>query len=433
MAPSPMAPSPPALAERLAAGGETTTDDLTSHAFSNPAPNLSGTRLDLHLDGDLAFGDQFVRAPSGVNPGLGPVFNDTSCEGCHVADGRTREAFLMRLSLPGVDEAGGPRPVQGFGTQLQDDAVFGVSPEGRIDTQWIESAVALDDGTPYSLRTPIQTVGDPYTPLAGGVLTSIRMPRPVFGLGLLEAIPESRLSELADEGDADGDGISGRVNRVFDVREQRTRVGRFGWKASQPTLLQQAAAAYRDDIGVTSSVFPSEAFSGQPQDDLMDDDPEITDETLAAAVFYIQTLAVPAPRDVETPAVVEGEELFEGLGCADCHVPRHVTGVLPDVPEVSNQVIYPYTDLLLHDMGPGLADGRPDFDASGSEWRTPPLWGLGLSSRVTGHTDFLHDGRARGLVEAILWHGGEAEAARDAFSALSASSRAALVTFLQSL
>lgn len=435
----PLAPEPPnlppvlspTLEARSAAGGETTISDVTSHAFSTPAPNLSGVRLDLHLDGDLAFAEQFVRAPSEINPGLGPVFNETSCEGCHVADGRTRGAFLMRLSLPGADGVGGPLPVPGFGTQLQDESVFGVSPEGRIDTRWVESVVELDDGTQYSLREPIQAVHDPYAPLPGGVLTSVRMPRPVFGLGLLEAIPESRLWELADEGDADGDGISGRVNRVFDVTAQRTRAGRFGWKASQPTLLQQTAAAYLSDIGVTSSVFPSEAFAGQPQDDLMDDDPEITDETLEAAVFYVQTLAVPAPRDA--PEMAEGQELFGELGCADCHVPSHVTGVLPGVPEVSGQVIFPYTDLLLHDMGPGLADGRPDFEASGSEWRTPPLWGLGLSSRVTGHTDFLHDGRARDVVEAILWHGGEAESARAAFSALSASSRTALVAFLQSL
>ncbi len=429
----PMAPSRPVLAERVAAGGDTTTDDPTSHAFSNPAPNLSGTRLDLHLDGDVAFGDQFVRAPAQLNPGLGPVFNETSCEGCHVADGRTRAAFLMRLSLPGRDEVGGPLSVQEFGNQLQDEAVFGVLPEGRIDTQWVVNVVELDDGTRYSLREPIHTVRDPYVPLPGGVLTSVRMPRPVFGLGLLEAIPESRLRELADEGDTDGDGISGRVNQVFDVVAQRMRVGRFGWKASQPTLLQQTAAAYLNDIGVTSSVFPSEAFAGQLQDDYMDDDPEIADETLEAAVFYVQTLAVPAPRDVDTPAVMEGHELFEELGCADCHVPKHVTGVLPGVPEVSHQEIFPYTDLLLHDMGPGLADGRPDFGASVSEWRTPPLWGLGLSDRVTGHTDFLHDGRARDVVEAILWHGGEGESARDSFSALSGSSRAALVAFLQSL
>lgn len=437
----PTAPEPPTrppvlaptLAERLMPGGATTIDDVTSHGFSGPAPNLSAARLDFHLDGDRAFAEQFVRAPAVINPGLGPVFNETSCEGCHVADGRTRDAFLMRLSLPGADEVGGPLPVPGFGTQLQDEAVFRVAPEGRIDTRWEESVVVLDDGTPVSLRRPIQTVRDPYTPLPDEVLTSVRMPRPVFGLGLLEAIPESRLWELADQGDADGDGISGRVNEVFDVVEGRIRAGRFGWKATQPTLLQQTAAAYRDDIGVTSSVFPSEAFAGQPQDDLLEDDPEITDETLEEAVFYVQTLAVPAPRDANAPAVMEGQDLFGELGCADCHVPRHVTGTLPDVPEVSNQVIVPYTDLLLHDMGPGLADGRPDFGASGSEWRTPPLWGLGLSSRVQGHTDFLHDGRARDVVEAILWHGGEAASARDAFRALDAPSRAALLAFLQSL
>ena len=264
-------------------------------------------------------------------------------------------------------------------------------------------------------------------------MTSPRVAPPMIGLGLLEAISASDILAGADPDDADGDGISGRARWVWSPEHGRMMLGRFGWKATQPTLLQQTAAAYRDDIGVTSSVFPSEAFAGQPQDDLLEDDPEITDETLEEAVFYVQTLAVPAPRDANAPAVMEGQDLFGELGCADCHVPRHVTGTLPDVPEVSNQVIVPYTDLLLHDMGPGLADGRPDFGASGSEWRTPPLWGLGLSSRVQGHTDFLHDGRARDVVEAILWHGGEAASARDAFRALDAPSRAALLAFLHSL
>ncbi|MEM7417277.1 MAG: di-heme oxidoredictase family protein [Gemmatimonadota bacterium] len=418
---------------RRLAGGATTVDDGTSHGFSIPAPNLDPDRLDFHLDGDLAFEQVFVRAPAPVNPGLGPVFNAQACDQCHDRDGRTRDAFLMRLSLP-TEPGAAPTPVPAYGIQLQDQSVFGTPPEGRIDMNWTEVPGVYADGTPYSLRRPDPVMVDAYAGLPAEVRTSVRMPRPVFGLGLLEAISDATLLGLADAADADGDGISGRVNRLRSAIDGAEVIGRFGWKANQPSLLEQTAAAYREDMGVTNSIFPAETSSGQlGQDDSLGDDPELSDEELAAATFYVQTLAVPAARRIEDAEVVTGERLFRDAGCTGCHVPRLETGTFSDVPEVSRQVIYPYTDLLLHDMGPELADGRSDWDATGSEWRTPPLWGIGLSRLVNGHTDLLHDGRARSPEEAILWHGGEGASSRDFFRNLSALERDALIAFLESL
>lgn len=420
-------------ADRSLAGGQTTIEDATSHAFSTPAPNLDGDRLALHLDGDLAFEQLFVTPPAQVNPGLGPVFNEASCITCHPRDGRDRVGLLIRVSRPGTGAHGGPLPVEGLGGQIQDKAVIGVQPEAQIVESFEEKTVTLADGTVVVLRRPIISLGSPSAPLPGDLLLSPRMPRPVFGLGLLEAVAEEILLQLEDPADADGDGISGRVNRVWNVQTQRTEVGRFGWKANQPTLLQQTARAYQQDIGVTTTLFPTESSFGQPADDGREDDPELTDEILEAATFYVQTLAVPAPRDVNSPQVRRGEALFEQIKCASCHTPTLETGTLEGVPEVSHQTIHPYTDLLLHDMGPDLADGRPDFLANGREWRTPPLWGIGLTRVVNGRFRLLHDGRARSILEAILWHGGEAEDARLEVEAMSAADLEALLAFLESL
>ena len=258
------------------------------------------------------------------------------------------------------------------------------------------------------------------------------MAPPAFGRGLLEAVDESEILALADPGDADGDGISGRPNHVFDVRAGRTVLGRFGWKANNPTLLQQMAAAYREDIGVTTPYFPRESTAGQPQADGLADDPELSQEILDDAVFYVVTLAVPARRDLDDPVALKGEKLFADAGCAACHVPTLHTGP-HEVAALSNQVIHPYTDLLLHDMGEELADHRPDYEADGREWRTPPLWGIGLTATVNGVPAYLHDGRAATLMEAVMFHGGEAEQAREAVREMSAEERRALIAFLNSL
>ena len=323
-------------------------------------------------------------------------------------------------------------PVPGFGTQLQDRAIDGFEREARLNIIWIESAGTYPDGTPYTLRSPIPEVTQPYTAF-NPVYQTLRGPRPVFGLGLLEAVPDQTLLAMSDAADANGDGLSGRTNTVWDIRAQANAVGRFGWKASQPSLEQQIDAAYVHDMGVTTSLFPVEASAGQPQDDGLDDDPELDDERVADVVFYTQTLGVPARRDVNDSTVQEGEALFDSIGCAGCHVPSLTSGTVAGIPEISNQTFFPYTDLLLHDMGEGLSNGRSDFDAEGSEWRTPPLWGLGLADTITAAADDLHDARARSVEEAILWHAGEAEPSVNTFKALAATARAALLRFLGSL
>ena len=198
-------------------------------------------------------------------------------------------------------------------------------------------------------------------------------------------------------------------------------------------MLIQNAGAYNGDMGVTSPLFPTETCAGQTNCSGLSDDPEITEEVLDAVTVYLQTLAVPAPRNLEDEGVLQGRKLFSEIGCASCHIPRSKTGVFAGIPAISNQIIYPYTDMLLHDMGDGLADGRPDFLADGREWKTRPLWGIGMSELVNGHTHFLHDGRARNFEEAILWHGGEAELSVDQFKHLASEDRASLISFLKAL
>ncbi|MDF1661605.1 MAG: di-heme oxidoredictase family protein, partial [Planctomycetota bacterium] len=284
------------------------------------------------------------------------------------------------------------------------------------------------DGTPYSLESPSYALTNlNYGPLDPSTMLSPRVAQPVFGLGLLETISEVDILANADENDADNDGISGRANRVTDVTTQQLVLGRFGWKASQPTVLQQSAAAFNGDIGLTTNLFPNEnttASQGATITAPSGGSPEINDQILNDTSFYISTLAVPARRNVNDPSVQRGEQLFKVMNCDSCHVADFTTGQNAAIPELSNQSIHPYTDLLLHDMGAGLADGRPDFLANGQEWRTPPLWGIGLTQTVNGHNRFLHDGRARNLTEAILWHGGEGESSKEQFRGLSAAERA---------
>ena len=436
--------STPVFSTSEFSGGETTVFDASSHAFSIPAPNLSTAALQKHLEGDVEFEAVFVTAPAVVNPGLGPIYNNVSCINCHARDGRGRPprsdeglvSLLFRLSLPkaeGSVDGKPPIPVPGFGTQLNNRSIVETNPEGKVKIDYTEQTLTTADGTRVHLRHPNYTFTETYQPIPENVEVSPRVAPAVFGLGLLEAIPEKVILAYADEADINRDGISGKPNFVWDVVAQRYAIGRFGWKANQPTLRQQVAAAYNDDMGITTSLFLTENSAGQPQHTEHGTTPEVSDEILDVVTFYVRTLAVPARRDVDNPQVKQGEQLFAQAQCANCHIPTLRTGVLTGVPSVSNQTIHPYTDMLLHDMGPGLADNRPDFHASGSEWRTPPLWGIGLIRRVNGHTNFLHDGRARNLMEAILWHGGEAEASRQVVEQMAKTERDALIAFLKSL
>ena len=438
-----LAMTPDPAAHTKYSGGATTIDDETDAAFSFMSPNIRrrSEEFALHEEGDEEFEDAFSADPTSEHTGLGPVFDNVSCEGCHAGDGRGRppypgeiaESFLVRISYPGRDGVtSAPNPVPGLGGQLQLRAIDGVVPEASVTIRYSPVSGTFADGTPYTLQVPSYSFGSAYMTLSTKMLFSPRVAPFNFGLGLLEAIPEATILSREDPNDANGDGVSGVANRVWDAAANKTVVGRFGWKAGAPNLIQQTAGAYNGDMGVTSSLFPAESCEGD-RPECAPHAPEVSDAAVLAVARYMQTLAVPARRDVDGKEESEGEKVFYEVGCAACHIPTVTTGSLAGVPSVANQVIHPYTDLLLHDMGPDLADDRPDFQATGREWRTPPLWGIGLVQTVNGHSNFLHDGRARGLMEAVLWHGGEAKKSRDAVLNLSSSARAALIRFLESL
>ncbi|MFI5237609.1 MAG: di-heme oxidoredictase family protein, partial [Ignavibacteriales bacterium] len=399
--------------------------------------NLSGTTLDKHLEGDFNFEQNFVKAPAPYNSGLGPLFNNVSCVNCHISDGRGRpplgsedlETMLIRISTDGTGTNGGPNPVPGFGGQLQDKSVFGFEPEGNVIISYSEISGNYPDGTPYSLRKPSYVLTGQ---VPSGVNVSPRVAPAVFGLGLLEAISETDILMNTDESDADADGISGKANFIWDDQIQSPQLGRFGWKANQPNLYQQTAAAYVNDIGVTNPLYQLENCHNNAVCDSLNDDPEISNEILESVELYVQTLAVPGRREFDDEEVLAGKELFNSIGCESCHSSEFTTGS-HTVSELSNQRIFPYTDLLLHDMGDDLADNRTDFRADGKEWRTSPLWGIGLINVVNGHTNLLHDGRARNIEEAILWHGGEAQTSKEYFMNLNAANRNRILKFLNSL
>jgi CxxC motif-containing protein (DUF1111 family) len=422
-------------------GGSQTVFNSGSGAFSAIFPDLRGTQEFIHGVGDAAFEATFVSAPAPFHAGLGPVFNSVSCTSCHIADGRGKPqevngqmiSMLIRLSIPGEDTHGGPLGAPGFGGQLQQRAIYGTKPEADVNIQYTIQKLTFPDGGSYELRAPTYLLQNAYMPLPAGTMWSPRVAPPVFGLGLLEAIPDWAVRANADENDVNGDGISGKANEVWNVLKQQKSLGRFGWKASAPTLMQQVAGAYNQDMGITNFVFPQESSFGQSQYDNLNDGVQVSDSLLQAVTFYMQTLAVPARRNADDPTVQKGKMLFKQVNCNSCHVSMYKTDVNIAFKAISNQTIFPYTDLLLHDMGTELADNRPDYLANGQEWKTPPLWGIGLTQVVNGHNNFLHDGRARTLTEAIMWHGGEALASRNKFAKLSASEREAILKFLGSL
>ena len=433
----------------LSGGDAATISKMTKTAFAQPFKNLDSKRRRIFVFGDHLFNTKWVEAPSSVSTldGLGPLFNRSSCAGCHVRDGRGRPPLphetlmlskLVRLSIPGEDNHGGPLPHPIYGGQFQEQGILGVAAEGKTRIVWQEESGQFADGTPYQVRRPSYEFTDlAYGPLGDDILFSPRVAPAVFGLGLLENIPEETILKNADSKDLDGDGISGRPNYVWDAQKQTKGLGRFGWKANQPTLKQQNAGAFNGDIGLTTTLFPdvscSEGQTDCNQETRFGDQPEVSDEFLEKLTTYVSLLAVPARRNLEGPQEQLGERLFNQAQCVSCHIPRQVTGTASAHAEHNNKVIYPYTDLLVHDMGEGLADHRPDFEANGREWRTPPLWGIGLVKIVNKHTFFLHDGRARNLMEAILWHGGEAQAAKEFVLGLPQEKREALVAFLESL
>ncbi|MDF0730634.1 di-heme oxidoredictase family protein [Pseudomonas entomophila] len=439
-------------------GGKATVLRSDRNAFSMPSANLSPERrLDFSV-GNSFFRSPWVIAPSTTTArdGLGPLFNTNACQNCHVRDGRGHPpeadasnavSMLVRLSIPDQPayakeiERIGVLPEPTYGTQLQDMAIPGVKPEGKVRVDYTGETVTFADGHQVELRRPaLQITQLGYGAMHPNTRFSARVAPPMIGLGLLEAIPEAAILANEDPDDRNGDGIRGRANRVWDDAQGKTVVGRFGWKAGQPNVNQQNVHAFSGDMGLTSTLKPEDDCTpaqveclAAPNGDGADGEKEVSDNILRLVTFYTRNLGVPARRNVDAPQVLAGKNLFFQAGCQGCHTPQFTTGANPEEPELANQVIRPYSDLLLHDMGPGLADNRSEFAAGGQDWRTPPLWGIGLTETVSGHTQFLHDGRARNLLEAVLWHGGEAEAARRQVLSFNAEQRAALLAFLNSL
>ncbi|KPG93406.1 di-heme oxidoreductase family protein [Pseudomonas sp. RIT-PI-r] len=439
-------------------GGAATVRKTDQNAFSLPSANLPPSRRV-----DFSVGNSFFRSPWVIAPstttardGLGPLFNTNACQGCHIKDGRGHPpppdapnavSMLVRLSIPDAPEFAKvieqvgvvPEPV--YGGQFQDMAVPGVTPEGKVRVEYTPVPVRFKDGTEVELRKPLLQITQlGYGPMHPDTRFSARVAPPMIGLGLLEAIPEEAILANAAAQAKAKNGIHGRPNQVWDDALQKTVMGRFGWKAGQPNLNQQNVHAFSGDMGLTTSLRPFDdctdaqtACKQAPNGNGPNGEPEVSDNILRLVLFYSRNLAVPARRGVNDADVIAGKNLFFQAGCDSCHTPKYTTAANAAEPELANQVIRPYSDLLLHDMGDGLADNRTEFQASGRDWRTPPLWGIGLTQAVSGHTQFLHDGRARNLLEAVLWHGGEAKAAQQQVLSFNAEQRAALLAFLNSL
>ena len=453
--------SKPEQFETNQAGGATVRPRDTSNAFSQASGNISFEReLDFKVGNGL-FKKLWVSSPSSTlaSDGLGPLYNARSCQRCHLKDGRGHPpegpddravSMLMRVSIPGGT---GIREIADhlaslaeptYGEQIQDFGIAGHASEAHLEITYEEIEIQLSGGEVASLRKPTYALSNlGYGPTHSDMMMSPRVAPQMIGLGLLDAIPAADILNLADPDDLDGNGISGRAQIVMSREYGVPILGRFGLKAGQPSVWEQSAAAFHGDIGISSTLFPSGAGecteaqtacrAAPDGNTIVHDDAEISDEGLDLVSFYASNLAVPARRDVDDTQVLQGKRVFYETGCISCHTPKFVTHRLEDQPEQSFQLIWPYTDMLLHDMGPGLADNRPEARADGQEWRTPPLWGIGLTKTVSGHTYFLHDGRARSLLEAVLWHGGEAEAQKHRVTLMPPEDRAALIRFLESL
>jgi CxxC motif-containing protein (DUF1111 family) len=433
----------PQAGEEFSAGVNGTVTDETSNAFGNPIPGLSAAEKDMFIVGNSFNRNSWVTAPSSTTgrDGLGPFFNATACASCHVLDGRGKPpspgeeptSMVFRLSMAD----GSPLP--GYGNQLQNHAINGVEAEGSVDVEYIEIPGTYPDGTPYTLRKPTYTfINLKYGNFPAGFLFSPRVAPKMTGTGNFDAVTDETLQRLADPDDADGDGISGRLNHVYDRIKQKTVIGKYGWKSNAPSIANQVADAFLNDIGITSSVLPDQQLAGKQKDMYKDlpngGNPEITDDFYNDVVFYTSALAMPARRkNFADQQVLLGKKLFTNIGCGKCHTPDMKTGTHELVSQLSNQTIHPYSDLLLHDMGDALSDGRPDGEAAGNEWRTPPLWGISYHQTVNKHTFLLHDGRARNIEEAILWHGGESTKVLDNFRQLKKEDREKIIQFLESL
>ncbi|NBW54362.1 MAG: thiol oxidoreductase [Betaproteobacteria bacterium] len=446
---------------------QTPTDKpvVPQEVYKQPVAGLSPKQMQVFLKGERVFTNFWMAVnnpviplvwdlsqpgPAGGEWGLGPMFLATNCASCHLNAGRGRALdasgslaiqHVLRISIPGDGPHGSPKPDPNYGTEIQMfDTITRKDPEarageGEVFIDWLAKVFTFPDGETLELRQPkVRVEKLNFGPLSEGVMMSLRNSQAMVGMGYLEAIAEKDILQVAQQQKAQG--LNGRPNYVRDDINNKQAMGRFGWKANQPSIRQQIASAFSADIGITSSLYPFQNCTPVQHECLAaikGPKPELRPELWDSITFWTQALEVPERRDTDKPEVKRGDALFVSSGCAMCHVPEWRTGKYTAVQPISNKRINPYTDLLLHDMGPDLADGRPDFKASGSDWRTPPLWGIGLSKQVSASTSFLHDGRARNLLEAIVWHGGEAKASRDKFTALPAEQRKDVITFLESL
>ena len=406
--------------------------------------------------GQTLFKTGWVSSPASTTSvdGLGPTFNAKACSNCHFKDGRgnpiasgasNSRGFLIRISETGQDVHGGPIPVPGFGDQLQTNSILNVPEEGKVTVEYEIISEAYNDGTTYTLQKPKYTiVANPLFGTLNGVLTSPRVANQIVGMGLMDATSDEEILSREDINDLDNDGISGKANYVWDIENKKTSLGKFGWKSNLPSLKLQVAAAFHGDMGLTSDLFnedncPSpqqdcfEAPNGGNPDQIDGFKYEITNDQLNNVTFYQSNLAVPTRRNYKEQTVLRGKELFTDINCIACHSTNIKTGLYPFNEKLENVTYHPYSDFLLHDMGEALADNRPDFLANGREWRTQPLWGIGLIKTNNNHTFLLHDGRARNIEEAILWHGGEAENSKQNFKRLNKQQRLDLLNFINSL
>ena len=449
-------------------GGTATTERGagTRDAFSQFSEGIGLAGEGDFKVGNAIFRKLWVSSPSSNNAsdGLGPIYNARGCQNCHLKDGRGRPpsahwpdeiatSLFLRLSIPPETEeqtrALAERRINVvnepvYGGQLQNVGVHQVPEEGQMRIDYTDLPVTLGDGTIVTLRKPAYSIVNlRYGPLHPKTMMSPRLSPQMIGMGLLEAIPEAAIRALADPDDKDGDGIKGHPSEVFSLTENKVVLGRFGWKAGNASVRLQAADAFSGDLGLSTTLHrqgygdctEAQTACRSAPDGASDltDGVEVSDQFLDLVTFYAQNLAVPRRRNEADPLVLTGKATFAAIGCAKCHHPSFTTREVAEQPHLSNQKIWPYTDMLLHDMGEGLADNRPEGSASGTEWRTAPLWGIGLTQLVNGHEFLLHDGRANGVEDAILWHGGEAQAARDAYAALAKPERDALIAFVRSL
>ncbi|MDE2599386.1 MAG: thiol oxidoreductase [Rhodocyclaceae bacterium] len=425
------------------------TNNITHEAFTQPLSIMPDSAREAFFRGRSLFRQNWVIAPAGDDQvdGLGPLHNRISCISCHAANGKghapngphEKAGFLLvRLSVPGANPNGGPLPHPVYGDQLNEDAIPGVPAEGRVQIHWREHKVTLTGGEVVRLRSPRIAFRDlAYGPM-GKVQTSARIGPAVFGLGLLDAVPVEALEKLAAENQAYG--VRGKLNLVHDAASAQTMPGRFGLKANRSVLRDQIAGAMIGDLGITSTLFteencmPAQKQCRQaPNGNSPDGHSELNDEQLDELERYLAFLAPPLPRNMNAPEVEQGRRLFNDMGCAACHRPQLPLGRHKLLGDLRGQNIAPYTDLLVHDMGADLADHRSDFRAGGREWRTAPLWGAGLLKKMNARVGYLHDGRARTVQEAILWHGGSASPARNNYSQAPRDQRNAVLSFIGSL